>query len=88
MGTVAKPMHTLKRGNIHLHVKMSLLSEWAAFSGLFLNSPTLQYRPVLHLLESLLLEADFFKTVNDTVCSELPMQGFGSNTPTGRKGSL
>lgn len=85
METVAKTT-SLRRGNIHLHALTFRI--WAAFSGLFLNSPTLQYRTVLHFLESLLLEADFFKTVNDTVCSELPMQSFGSNTPTGRKGSL
>jgi len=42
-------------------------------SGLFLNRPILQYRTLLYLLQRPLLEVDFFETVNDTVCSELPM---------------
>lgn len=37
------------------------------FSGLFLNSLILQYRTVLYLLESLLLEVDFFTALSDTV---------------------
>lgn len=66
---------------------------WFSFQSsvsffIFLNSSILQYRTVLYLLESLLLEVDFFKTVSDSVCSEIPMLGFGNNTPTGRKGSL
>lgn len=88
METIAKTMHTLGEAHSSPYKDVFTFRAWAASSGLFLNSPTLQYRPVLHLPESLLLEADFFKTVNDTVCSELPMQSFGSNTPTSRKGSL
>lgn len=67
---------------------MTFLPEPSQLFPLFPSSPILQYRTGLYLLQSLLLEVEFFKTVNDAVCSELPMQGCGNKTPTGRKGSL